>query len=89
MVADEAETKRNAGFLGVTERGRDAGVGHGHNDIGGHAGLARKLTAHLVARLLHPTAKDARIGARKVNVLEDAARLRHAARILAAGDAVF
>ena len=38
--------------------------------------------------LLHPAAEDARVRARKVDVLEDAARLRQAARILAAGHAV-
>ena len=89
VVADEAEAEGNAGLFRVAERGGDAGVGHGHDHVGGHAGLARQLAAHLVARLLHPAAEDAAVGARKVDVLEDAARLRHAAGVLAAGDAVF
>ena len=89
VVADEAEAEGHAGFFRVAERGGHAGVGHGHDDIGGHAGLARELAAHLVARLLHPAAEDARVGAREVDVLEDAARLRNAGGVLAAGDAVF
>ena len=78
VIADEAEAEGKAGLFRVAERGGDAGVGDGNDDIGGHAGLARELAAHLVARLLHPAAEDARVGAREVDVLEDAAGLRHA-----------
>ncbi len=89
VVADEAEAERDAGLFSVAERGGNAGVGHGHDDIGSHAGLARELAAHLVARLLHPAAEDARVGARKIDMLENTTRLRNTARVLAAGDAVF
>ena len=76
MVADEAEAERQARLFRVAERSGDAGVGDGNDDVGGDAGLAGELAAHLVARLLHPAAEDARVGAREVDVLEDAARLR-------------
>ena len=89
VIADEADAEGDARLFRVAERGGDAGVGDGNDDIGGDAGLAGELAAHLVARLLHPAAEDARVGAREVDVLEDAARLRHAGGVLAAGDAVF
>ena len=83
VVADEAEVERDAAFRGVAERRGHAGVRHGHDEISRHAGLARKLAAHLFAALLHPAAKDAAVGSREVDVLEDAARLRDAGRVLA------
>ena len=73
----------------VAERGGHAGVGDGDDDVGGHAGLAGQLAAHLVAALLHPAAEDAAVGAGEVDVLEDATGLRDAGGVLAAGDAVF
>ena len=88
MIADEAEAEGEAGLFGVAERGGDAGVGHGNDDVGGHAGLAGELAAHLVAALLHPSAVNLAVGAGEVDVLEDAAGLRNAGGVLAAGDAV-
>ena len=73
MVADEAEVERDAGLRRIAERCGHAGVGDGHDEVGGDAGLAGELPAHLFARLLHPAAEDARVGPREVDVLEDAA----------------
>ncbi len=61
---------------GVAERGGDAGVGHGDDEVGGDAGLARELAAHLLADSLHPAAEDAAVRAGEVDVLEDAAGWR-------------
>ena len=45
VVADEAHPERDAGLLGVADRGAHAGVGHRHDDVGRHAGFARELLA--------------------------------------------
>ena len=88
VVADEAEVEGDAALCGIAERSGDAGVGHGHDEVGGHAGFARELAAHLLAALLHPAAEDAAVRAGEVDVLEDAAGLRKAGGVLARGDAV-
>ena len=73
VVADQAESKRNAAFGCVPNGRRHAGVGHGNDEISGDVRLAGELAAHLLAALLHPAVEDFAVGAREVDLLEDAA----------------
>ena len=45
VIADEAEVERNARFSGIAKRGGHAGVRHRNDEVGGNAGLTRKLAA--------------------------------------------
>ncbi len=90
VVADEAEVEGDAGLGGVADGGGDAGVGDGDDEVGGDAGLAGELAAHLVAGLLDRAAEDAGVGPGEVDVLEDAGGGRDGLLgVAAAGDAVF
>ncbi len=75
-------------MFGVSKGRGDAGIGNRDNDVGGNVRFARELAAHLVTRLLYPAAEDFAVGARKVNLLKDATRLRDTGGVLAAGQAV-
>ncbi len=57
VVADEAEVEGDAGLGGVAEGGGDAGVGDGDDEVGGDAGLAGELAAHLFAGLSGPSGR--------------------------------
>ena len=72
VVADDAEIEGDARGLGEADRGRHAGIGHRHDDVGGGRRLARELRADPLAHLVDAGALDDRIGAGEIDVLEDA-----------------
>ena len=76
VVADQAEPHRDARLLGVADRGADARVGDRHDDVGVDGRLARQLPAELGADLVDAAAEHVAVGAREVDVLEDAVRER-------------
>ena len=75
VIADQSELERNAGFLRVAERGEEAGIGDGNDDIRVHWMLARKLCSEALPGLSDVGAEDDGVGPREVDVLEDAPRL--------------
>ena len=72
MVADEAEPERDARLPRVAERRVHAGVGHGHDDVGLRRVLPGQPRAEGLARRRDAPSEDERVGAREVDVLEDA-----------------
>ena len=74
VIADQSLAIRQTGFGGVTERGGIAGIGHRHHDIGIGGSFAGQQTAHQLARILYRAAEHDGIGAREIDVLEDALR---------------
>ena len=76
VVADETETKRDAAFGGVSHGRGNAGVGDWHNQVSGGGRLDGKLASKIFAAFLHSPSENLAIGTRKINVLENAARLR-------------
>src|SRR5437899_2079901 len=72
MIADQAHAEGNLGFEGVADGGGNAGIGHGHDDIGFDGMLAREEAAEHLAALVHGTAEDDAVRAGEVNVLENA-----------------
>src|SRR5271155_1254 len=76
MVADQRHAERNAGFRGVSYRSRNARIGHRRDDVGLDRMLARQQSSEALAALVHPAAKDQAVGARKINVFEDAVLMR-------------
>ena len=67
-----AHAEGNAGFERVADRGGNAGVGHGHDDVGVDGMFAREQAAEAFAALVHRAAENQAIGPRKIDVLEDA-----------------
>ena len=87
-VLHEALGEGDAGLLRVADRGGRARVGRGDHQVGLDGVLAREGGAHLVARGHDPAPADGRVGARQVDVLEDAgvgAAHGEAARVHARG----
>ncbi len=72
-VLDEALAERDAALLGVARRGRRAGLGDRHHQVGLDRELAGQLAAHLDPRGVHGLAGDGGVGAGEVDVLEHAA----------------
>src|SRR5712692_7106592 len=72
MIANQAHAKRNFGFEGVANGGGNAGIGHGHDDVGFDGMLAREQAAEHLAALVYGTAEDDAVGAGKVDMLENA-----------------
>ncbi len=72
VVADDAEIERDAGGFGVADRGRRAGIGHRHDEIGGGRVLARQLRADALAHFVDAAPFDPRIRPREIDVFEDA-----------------
>ena len=61
-------------FLGKTERGVIAGVGHRHDDVGFDRELARQLAAHLGAHPGDVDVADDAVRPREIDVFEHAER---------------
>ena len=84
-VLDQAVVLRQAGGARVAGGGRVAGVGHRDHEVGLDGRLAPEDLAHLRADLLEDLALEPGVGAREVDVLEDAVgaalRLDHLARL--------
>ena len=74
VVADEAELEGQPRLLGVADGGEDAAVGDRRDEVGVGGSLARELGAQALAHLGDGVAEDDAVGAREVDVLEDAAR---------------
>src|SRR5262249_8948729 len=88
VIADQTESKGDAALGGVSNGRRNAGVGNRNHQIGRYSRFARELATHLFTALLHPAVENLAVGAGKVDVLENAARLRNTSRVSPRGDAV-
>src|SRR6185437_15872826 len=75
VVADDAELEGQAALRGVAQGRGHAGIGDGHDDVGGHMALARELHADPLPRLVDIVAVDDAVGPREIDVLEDAEAL--------------
>src|SRR5262245_5518145 len=74
MVPNQREPEFQPRLGGVADGRRDAGVGHGHDDVGIRRTFPRELFAHPVTALVDAAAEDHRIGAREIDMFEDAMR---------------
>src|SRR5262244_3562708 len=74
MVSHQRKSEFQSRLRGVADGSRDAGIGHGHDDVGVRRAFPRQLFAHPVTALVDAAAEDYRIGARKIDVFEDAMR---------------
>ncbi len=72
-VLHEALAVGDAGLLGEPDRGRRAGLGDGHHQVGVDGVLDGQLPAHRDPRLVDVAAGDGGVGAGEVDVLEHAA----------------
>jgi hypothetical protein len=76
VVADEPHSHRHARLLGVADGSADARVGNRHDHVGGNGGLAGQLTAEAGAHVADAAPEHLAVGAREVDVLEDAVGAR-------------
>src|SRR5581483_8317676 len=81
VIANESEAQRNPAFGGISHRSGNTGIRYGHHYVSLHRRLLRELPPKVFAALLHWTSKDTAVGARKIDVLENTARLRQRSRI--------
>src|SRR5215213_2110493 len=72
VVAHQPEAEVDAALGGVADGGGHARVGDGDDEVAVGRLLDGEALAHLVARLVDRAAVDHRVGAREVDVLEDA-----------------
>ena len=77
-VLDQAVVLRQAGRPRVAARGGVAGVGHGDHEVGVDRRLAPQDLAHRARARPDGVALEQRVGAREVDVLEDAERAARA-----------
>ena len=76
MIADDAQLKRHAGMLAVTDRGRHAGIRHRHNNINVDVTFAGKLRAEGFTHLIDRASTDNGVRPREINVFENAGAWR-------------
>src|SRR5271165_7129770 len=81
MVANQSNLDRNAALLREAHRRGHAGIRDRNDDVGVHGRFQCKLPAHGVARRLDSSSEDYAVRPRKVDVLEDTARLRLLRRV--------
>src|SRR5215510_5243566 len=74
MVSHQRKSEFQSRLRGVADGSRDAGIGHGHDDVGVRRAFPRQLFAHPVTALVDAAAEDYRIRAREIDMLEDAMR---------------
>ena len=72
MVANDAEFERQAATARIANRGGDAGVRHGHDDVGGGRSLARQLFAHRLAGIVDRAPVHDRVRSGEVDIFENA-----------------
>src|SRR5918992_4464126 len=73
MIANEGELERKPRLFGVAERGRVGRIRNGEDKVGVRRRLlARQLATELTTRAIDGAPPDAAVGAREVDVLEDA-----------------
>src|SRR5689334_11441390 len=70
--ADDPKLERNLRFLAEAQRGRNAGVRYGNDDIRLDRCLARQFGADILAHFVNRGAFDDAVGPRKIDMLEDA-----------------
>ena len=87
VVADNPEFERLAGLGGIADGRGHAGIGHRHHHIGVDHGFVGQLGADALARLVYALALDPAVGAREVDMFEDAEPLGHGRERLDAFDA--
>src|SRR6185369_15097655 len=76
MIADQAHAERDAGFESVADGGGNAGVRNGDDDVGVNRMLLREQAAECFAALVDAAAEDDAVGAREVDMFEDALLVR-------------
>src|SRR6185369_3555683 len=76
MIADQAHAERDAGFESVADGGGNAGVRNGDDDVGVNRMLLREQAAEGFAALVDAAAEDDAVGAREVDMFEDALLVR-------------
>ena len=67
MVANNAELKRGVGFLGKAERGRNAAIGHGNDDINISGCFLREALSHTFAHVINAFTADNAVRTREIN----------------------
>src|ERR1700739_1511319 len=72
MVADNPELERQSRFLGVTDGSRHAGIRNRDDDIRIDMAFARQFSADAFARLVDARPFNDAVGAREINMSEDA-----------------
>src|SRR5690625_2207461 len=72
VIADDAEIEGKPGFFREAKGRRYTRVGHWNDEICRRQALARQFAPDCLARFIHGGARDYRVRARKVDVLEDA-----------------
>ncbi len=80
VVADDAKLERHAAFLRIAHGGGHAGVRHRHDDVGRHVRLARQFGADPLARVVDRHALHHGVGAREIDIFEQAEPLAGARR---------
>ena len=76
VVAHETLAIADAALRRISDRSRNTGIWHRHHQVRIGRMLDCQPLAHLVAGLVHRMAKDQRIRPSKIDVLEDAHRMR-------------
>ena len=72
VVSDNAEFEGDAAFHRVAHGGRNARIGHRHDDVRGHRGFTRELRPDPLAGVIDRHALHHRIGTGEIDVFEDA-----------------
>ena len=72
--ADDAKFERDLRFLAEAERGGNAGIRDGNDEVGLDRRLARQLRADVLAHLIDRRAFDDAVGPREIDMFEDAGR---------------
>jgi hypothetical protein len=72
VVADQRLAEGQAALIGVSDGGGHAGIRDGHDEIGIGGALARQQAAQILTRLFYRAAEHHGIGAREIDLLEDA-----------------
>ena len=83
-VLDQALREGDAGFLGVADGGRGAGLRHGDHEVGLTGCSRGQLAAHLHPGIVDGAAGDGGVRAGQVDVFEDAAGRRRLGETLGA-----
>src|ERR1019366_5575344 len=72
VVPDQPNLERDAGFLGESRSGGDAGIRHRYDYVSVHGMLLCQVAAQHFAAMLNRAAKHYAIGSGKINMLENA-----------------
>src|SRR5215472_3680586 len=89
VIANQAHAERDFRFERVAHSGGNAGVGHGHDDVGFDGMFAGEQAAKHFAALVDGPAKNNAVGPREVDVFENALLMRLFGREVDGLDAAF